>query len=41
MKIIRKKIEDNICDYIVNNHQKPLVSVTVGVKEDALVLEYN
>ncbi len=41
MKIIRKEIEDNICDYIVNNHQKPLVSVTVGVKEDALVLEYN
>ena len=41
MKIIRKEIEDNICDYIVNNHQKQLTSVIVGVKEDALVLEYN
>ena len=41
MKIIRKEIEDNICDYIVNNHQKQLTSVTVGVKENALVLEYN
>ena len=41
MRIIRKEIEDNICDYIVNNHQKQLASVIVGVKEDALVLEYN